>query len=204
MLKVDLCKKYDGRSIEVNFKLYKGEILVIMGENGTGKSTILNMISGIIEPDDGEIKYCDEIIFSKNKEINKKPNLRKIGYITQENILFSHLNIYKNIVIGLENFQNNFELSKYIDEYNLKDLLNKYPNEISGGQRQRVSIVRSLIRKPDIILMDEAFSAIDEKTKICLRNKTKKLVKENDIPLIFVTHDIEEAKFMSNYILKIN
>lgn len=204
MLKVNLYKKYDKRNIEVNFKLCKGEVLVIMGENGTGKSTILNMISGIIEPDDGEIKYCDEIIFSKNKEINKKTNLRKIGYITQENILFSHLSIYENIVIGLENFQNNFELSKYIDEYKLKDLLNKYPNEISGGQRQRVSIVRSLIRKPNIILMDEAFSAIDEKTKICLRNKTKKLVKENNIPLIFVTHDIEEAKFMSDYILKIN
>lgn len=204
MLKVNLYKKYDKRNIEVNFKLCKGEVLVIMGENGTGKSTILNMISGIIEPDHGEIKYCDEIIFSKNKEINKKTNLRKIGYITQENILFSHLSIYENIVIGLENFQNNFELSKYIDEYKLKDLLNKYPNEISGGQRQRVSIVRSLIRKPNIILMDEAFSAIDEKTKICLRNKTKKLVKENNIPLIFVTHDIEEAKFMSDYILKIN
>jgi molybdate transport system ATP-binding protein len=204
MLKVDLCKKYDVRNIEINFKLCKGEILVIMGENGTGKSTILNMISGIIEPDDGEIKYCNEIIFSKKQEINKKTNLRKIGYITQENVLFSHLNIYENIVIGLENSQNNFELTKYIDEYNLKDLLMKYPNEISGGQRQRVSIVRSLIRKPDIILMDEAFSAIDEKTKICLRNKTKKLVKENNIPLIFVTHDIKEAKFMSDYILKIN
>jgi len=87
---------------------------------------------------------------------------------------------------------------------NLDKILNKYPEEISGGQKQRVAIVRALIRNPKIILMDEAFSAIDEHTKKCLREKTKELVNEKQVPLVFVTHDREEAEYMSKEIIYIN
>lgn len=204
MLKADIYKKFDDKKIRFNFNLKEGEILVIMGENGAGKSTVLNMISGLVKPDYGEIIYKKEIIFSSNKKINKKVNERKIGYIKQENILFSYLNIYENIVLGVEEKAKKKVIKKYLKEYNLENLLNKYPDEISGGQKQRISIVRCLIRDPNIILMDEAFSAIDEITKKCLRSKTKELVKNNNIPLIFVTHDIDEAKYMSSNILQIN
>src|SRR6056297_2143173 len=127
MLKADIYKKFDGKIIRVNFDLEEGEILVIMGENGVGKSTVLNMISGLVEPDDGEIIYKREIFFSSNKKINKKINERNIGYITQENILYNHLNIYENIILGVEVKFKNILLTKYLKEYNLGDLLNKYP-----------------------------------------------------------------------------
>jgi len=204
MLSVKLTKKYDKKTIKTNFKLSKGRILVLMGENGAGKSTILNMISGIVKPDIGEILFDGEVIYSSDKKTNTDVNLRKIGYITQKNCLFSHLNVMENITIGLKISKENVQLKKYIEEFNLDKILNKYPEEISGGQKQRVAIVRALIRNPKIILMDEAFSAIDEHTKKCLREKTKELVNEKQVPLVFVTHDREEAEYMSKEIIYIN
>ena len=204
MLSVDLIKKYDKKTIKTNFKLSKGRILVLMGENGAGKSTILNMISGIVKPDIGEILFDGEVIYSSDKKTNTDVNLRKIGYITQKNCLFSHLNVLENITIGLKISKEDVQLKKYLEEFNLDKILNKYPEEISGGQKQRVAIVRALIRNPKIILMDEAFSAIDEHTKKCLREKTKELVNEKQVPLVFVTHDREEAEYMSKEIIYIN
>ncbi|MDW7669926.1 MAG: ATP-binding cassette domain-containing protein [Bacillota bacterium] len=204
MLSVNLTKKYDNKVIKTNFNLSKGEILVLMGENGVGKSTILNMISGIVKPDIGEILFDGEVIYSSDKNTNKDVSYRKIGYITQKNCLFSHFNIIDNITIGLKISKEDEQLNRYLDEFSLNKMINKYPHEISGGQKQRVAIVRALIRNPKILLMDEAFSSIDEFTKRCLRQKTKDLVHEKNIPLIFVTHDSEEAKFMSSKILYLN
>jgi len=204
MLSVRLTKKYDKKIIKTNFKLSKGKILVLMGENGTGKSTILNMISGIVKPDNGEILFDGEVIYSSDKKTNKDVNLRKIGYVTQKNCLFNHLNVLENITIGLRKDEYDYSINKYLDEFNLNKILYKYPNEISGGQKQRVAIVRALIRDPKIILMDESFSAIDEYTKKCLRKKTKEFVTEKEVPLIFVTHDKEEAEFMSKEIIYLN
>jgi len=204
MLSVSLTKKFDNKIIKANFKISKGKILVLMGENGAGKSTILNMISGIVNPDDGEILFDGEVIYSSNERKNKEVSMRKIGYITQKNCLFSHLNVMENITIGLKKSQYAGTLNKYLDEFNLNKILYKYPNEISGGQKQRVAIVRALIREPKIILMDEAFSAIDDYTKKCLRKKTKELVTEKEVPLIFVTHDKEEAEYMSEEIIYLN
>jgi ABC-type Fe3+/spermidine/putrescine transport system ATPase subunit len=204
MLSVNLTKKFDSKIIKANFRLPKGKILVLMGENGAGKSTILNMISGIVNPDDGEIVFEGEVIYSSNIKKNKEVNMRKIGYITQKNCLFSHLNVLENINIGLKKSEYSGNLNKYIDDFNLSQILDKYPSEISGGQKQRVAIVRALIREPKIILMDEAFSAIDDYTKKCLRKKTKELVTEKEVPLIFVTHDKEEAEFMSEEIMYLN
>ena len=174
---------------DLSFSVEKGKIYALLGPSGCGKSTILNLIAGVINPSDGEII---------------KPN--NIGYMFQKDNLFEWLNILDNVVIGLKiKKQLTLEMIDFAKEllikYGLGEFIYNYPHELSGGMRQRVALIRAIIVKPELLLLDEPFTALDAQTRIEVSNDIYKIIKELGITTILVTHDVSEAISLSDNIL---
>ena len=173
----------------VSFDFKDENITTIIGPSGCGKSTILNLIAGLIKPTRGTI------IKTTN-----------IGYMFQKDNLFEWLNILDNVLIGLKiqkkMTEENIKYAKdLLIKYGLKEFISSYPNELSGGMRQRVSLIRALVTKPKLLLLDEPFSALDSQTRIIVSNDIYKIIKELKIQTILVTHDISEAISLSDQII---
>lgn len=168
----------------INFSLNEGEILTILGPSGSGKSTILNILTKLLEPTSGEV--------------NIKGN---IGYMFQRDHLLEWRNIMDNITIGLEiqhqkTPQSISKIENLLKTYGLWDFRNMYPKELSGGMRQRVALIRTLAVNPDILLLDEPFSALDYQTRILVSDDIYKIIKNENKSTILVTHDISEAIYI--------
>lgn len=199
-------KKQYGNEVVVdnlNLKINKGNFLCIVGTSGSGKTTILKMINGLVIPNEGEVVVEGKKIDMEN--INQLR--RKIGYVIQGNILFPHMTVYENIsyVLNIEKKQK-AEIDERVNEMlNLVQLpLNikyKYPNELSGGQQQRVGIARAYANKPDILLMDEPFGAVDSITRCQLQRDLKEIHRKTNCTVVFITHDMYEAMKLSTHIL---
>lgn len=173
----------------INFSVKKGEIIAIVGPSGSGKSTLLNIISGLIKPTEGNIVVNGEI-----------------GYMFQHDHLFNWRTVWKNILIGLEIKKNctkddEERLKTLLSKYRLIDFINNYPQELSGGMRQRIALIRTLATKPNILLLDEPFSALDYQTRIDVSNDIYKIIKNEQVSAILVTHDISEAISMADKII---
>ncbi|MBN1055009.1 ABC transporter ATP-binding protein [Clostridium botulinum] len=193
-----ICKSYENKEILKNLNLCidKGEFLTIIGSSGCGKTTLLKLVNGLIMPDKGRVLVYGEDI----SKISKIELRRKIGYVIQEVGLFPHMNVRKNIsyvldLINKDNKRSIQERTEYlIKSVGLsKEILNSYPGELSGGQRQRIGIARALAAKPNIVLMDEPFGAVDEITRKLLQEEILRIYNEFNVTIIFITHDIREA-----------
>ncbi len=182
----------------LTFSIEKGQLISFVGESGSGKSTFLKCLSGLENINSGKVILNNKIINDKNLFV--KPQRRKIGYVFQDYPLFPHLNIRENICFNLEKrYFKNFE--DIVKLTNLKQLLERYPHEISGGEQQRVSIARSIIREPDLLLLDEPFSNLDANIKYSIRDEICKIIKKTNTTTILVTHDINDALNISDKIL---
>lgn len=199
----NVSKKYQGKEGEVlaihniNFEIEQGEFVSIIGPSGCGKSTLLSIISGLEEKTTGEI-YIEK---EKVEGISEK-----IGYMLQKDCLLEWKNILNNILFGLEIKKNlnkeNIEYAKtLLKKYDLYEFKNKYPSELSGGMRQRASLIRTLATKPKILLLDEAFSALDYQTRIMVTNDIYNILRKENITVLMVTHDISEAISMSDRVI---
>ncbi len=196
ILKVkNLSKKYQNQEGEilalqnVNFRVNKGEFVSIIGPSGCGKSTLLSIIAGLENKTTGQI-YLD------GKEINGISS--EIGYMLQKDCLLEWRNILSNTMFGLEvkgikNKENQEYVENLLKKYNLYDFKDKYPSELSGGMRQRVALIRTLAIRPKVLLLDEAFSALDYQTRIMVTNDIYQILRKENITAIIVTHDISEA-----------
>ena len=193
-------KKYQNKADEiqalknVNFRIKEGEFVSIIGPSGCGKSTLLSIIAGLEEKTEGEIYIEGE----KCNGISPK-----IGYMLQRDCLLEWRNILSNTLFGLEiKGKENIEYVKeLLKKYNLYDFKNKYPSELSGGMRQRVALIRTLAVKPKILLLDEAFSALDYQTRIMVTEDIYSILRKEKITALIVTHDISEAISMSDRVL---
>ena len=199
----NISKKYQGKEGEVlaienvNFRIKEGEFVSIIGPSGCGKSTLLSIISGL------ETKTNGEIYIEGEKVEGISP---KIGYMLQKDCLLDWRTIWSNTIYGLEiKGKVNEENKKYVEEllkkYNLYEFRNKYPSELSGGMRQRVALIRTLAIKPKILLLDEAFSALDYQTRIMVTNDIYNILRKEKITTLMVTHDISEAISMADRVL---
>jgi NitT/TauT family transport system ATP-binding protein len=174
---------------DINLDIYDGEILGIVGPSGCGKSTLLSIIAGLIKPAKGNVLV-------KGKDVENP--LENIGYMFQKDQLFDWRNILNNTVIGLEiqgklNNETLNEAKVLLDNYGLGDFLFSYPYQLSGGMRQRVALARTMILKPDILLLDEPFSALDYQTRLAISDEVGIILREKQKTAILVTHDIAEA-----------
>jgi iron(III) transport system ATP-binding protein len=177
----------------------KGEIVCLLGPSGVGKTTILRTIAGLQNLKSGEIKLKDKIISSE--KFNLEPEKRNIAMCFQDNSLFPHFNVLENINIGSKRKNGskfNYSDNDLIKILHLEDIKNKYPHQISAGEAQRVSLARSLLSKPDLLLLDEPFANIDATLKEELQKKIKDILKEFDITTLIVTHDSFEAFFLGD------
>lgn len=180
----------------------KGEIISILGESGSGKSTILRLISGLEVPNGGMIKINGKTIVDDKTFV--LPERRGIGMVFQDYALFPHMTIEQNIKFGLKNIthqQKNKRLEEVLELVNLKDYNNRYPHELSGGQQQRVALARALAPKPDLLLLDEPFSNLDAHLQCKIREELKQIINQTKITSIFVTHDQEDAKNIADRVV---
>lgn len=198
MLKCNIEKKLNHFVLNAEF-IVENQILCIMGESGSGKTSILNSIAGLLTPDKGEIILDDNILFSDI--INLKPQERNIGYVFQDYALFPNMSVKNNIFFM--NPDKNYTNS-LIEKLGIEYLLGNFPNTLSGGEKQKVSIVRALANKPRLLLMDEPFSSIDEKFKNKFYEELIEIKKSLDIPIIMVTHNRHEAEILSDRLIFID
>ena len=185
--------------VDLNLKIENpGEIVCLLGPSGVGKTTILRSIAGLQKLPKGEIFLDNKLISSPSVHI--EPENRNIALSFQDNSLFPHYNVIDNINFGSKrnNKKNRFNSKELIDILHLNNLENKFPHQISAGEAQRVSLARSLISNPDLLLIDEPFSNIDQSLKGELQSNIKKLLKKFKITTIMVTHDSYEAFYMSD------
>jgi len=196
MLEVSIKHAMGNFNLDVSFSTDKG-VLGLLGSSGCGKSMTLKSIAGFYEPDSGEIKLNGEVLYSSHQKINLAPRKRKIGYVFQNYALFPHMTVYKNIEYGIKGLKKNERHQKVtamILRMQLNGLTNHYPSQLSGGQQQRTALARTLITEPDLLLLDEPFSALDAHVKQLLEIELIELIKKSfNGTVLLVTHNIEEA-----------
>ena len=182
---------------EFSLSLDKSQCLALLGQSGSGKSTILHLAAGFLKPSSGSIILDNQVCLDKNTCLN--PEQRNIAIVFQEHCLFPHLSVKKNIEFGYK--KHNLSVSDYMDLIELSHKKDALPGELSGGQQQRVSLVRALASNPKILLLDEPFSALDEDLRLSLRTEVKKIINNLKISSIIVTHSKEEASSFSDKII---
>ena len=178
----------------LDFKIEKNEVGLVAGASGIGKSTLLNILSGLKNPDKGSIKCNDKIFNSEN--IFVEPEKRNMGYVFQDFALFPHINAEKNIKYALSKDLIDF-YNEVVDSLGLYDCIKKMPHELSGGQKQRVAIARSMLMKPSALLMDEPFSNLDSENVVSAQKLISNFIKDMQIPCILVTHDTNQLEFLN-------
>lgn len=181
----------------INFDVSDGEFLSIIGPSGCGKSTLLNILCCIIEPSSGNILFKGDDIYK---------NLDKLGYMFQRDHLFEWDTVWDNVTLGLRikkkfTKENAERATALLEEYDLLKFKNHYPKELSGGMRQRVALIRTLALNPEVLLLDEPFSALDYQTRLNVSDDISAIIRNEKKTAIMVTHDIGEAISLSDRIL---
>ncbi|MBX9137434.1 MULTISPECIES: ATP-binding cassette domain-containing protein [unclassified Clostridium] len=192
---IDIKKGLSSFNLDVSMKS-KGGIIGFLGASGSGKSMTLKCIAGLEKADKGKIIINDKVLFDSENKINIKTKDRKVGFLFQNYALFPHMTIKNNIEIGLDKTskdEKNKLSANYIKKFGLEGLENRYPWQLSGGQQQRVALARALITSPDILLLDEPFSALDNHLRANMERELVEILKDYDGTVVFVTHDIAEA-----------
>ncbi|MBZ4653107.1 MAG: spermidine/putrescine transporter ATP-binding protein [Peptococcaceae bacterium] len=182
---------------DLNLQVYEGEFVSIIGPSGCGKSTLLSLIAGLLTPSNGAVLVKGEVVSGPN------PN---VGYMPQRDQLFPWRNILNNVLIGLEvqhklNDETREKAKELLSTYGLGDFIHHYPNQLSGGMRQRAALIRTLAINPEILLLDESFSALDYQTRLAVSDEVRSIIYKEKKTSILVTHDIAEAISMSDRII---
>lgn len=194
----NICKSYNNVTIieNINFSLEKGETVSFLGKSGVGKTTLFNILAGFEQADKGKI-------FLQDKDITK--NKKNISYMTQKHLLIPYLNVLDNVCLSFKIKGVNKKIAyekaiPMLEKFGLEKHINKYPSELSGGMKQRVAFIRAYLKDSDLMLFDEPFSALDSITKESVYKWFKKMIKYEEKTTIFITHDINEAIYLSDKI----
>ena len=196
MLQVNLQKHLPQFFLHTAFDI-GAEILALFGASGACKTMTLNCIAGIVTPDRGAIRLHARAVFDDAARVNVPTRARRVGYVFQNYALFPHLTVRENIAFGLRDARD-ARIDEMIALVGLREFAARYPAQLSGGQQQRVALARALAPRPDVLLLDEPFSALDAPTRMLLRHELHDLQRQFQIPTIFVTHDLGEAYFLAD------
>ena len=201
-LLVSIQKKLGNFELDVSWEI-NDELAVLFGHSGAGKSLTLQMIAGLMGPDEGVIKFDDEVFFDKKTGTNISPQKRMLGYVFQDLALFPHMTVQENILYGGNGISRTVRLvraDEMMRRFRIGDLRERLPAQISGGQKQRVALARALMRRPRALLLDEPFSALDAAIRLDMVRLLKEVRQEFAIPVVMITHDLNEARVLADRI----
>ncbi|AIY42344.1 Molybdenum transport ATP-binding protein ModC [Collimonas arenae] len=184
--------------------------VVLYGPSGAGKSLTLRAIAGLLTPDEGVIRLKQNILFDSTAKICLPPQRRKVAYLFQDYALFPHLTVAQNVAFGLRSGSTNMRrpqehpaVQKWLTSFELSATANSYPHQLSGGQRQRVALARALVLEPDILLLDEPFSALDLSLREKMRYELSELQHRLNVPMMVITHDPADLALLGDEIFEI-
>lgn len=201
---IDICAKLNRKqfTLDVNHQ-FTAHVTGLFGPSGAGKSTLLGIFAGLIKPESGRIVINGECLFDSQTSINVPIHQRQIGLVFQENRLFPHYSVQDNLTYGLklQNKQQQFGVAQIVALLEIGNLLAQRPHELSGGEKQRVAIGRALLSSPRILLLDEPLASLDARLKAQILPFLKRITEEIHIPMIYVSHSMEEIQQMTSHIV---
>ncbi len=202
MISVDITKPLGNITVSASFSTENMGITVLFGVSGAGKSSIVNMIAGLLTPQSGHISINGKVLFDSGKNINLPPEKRNVGYVFQDSRLFPHMSVRKNMLYGAKNRKGSgkITLPQVSSLLGLEALLDRYPDKLSGGEKQRVAIARALLSDPDMLLMDEPMASLDAGRRDELIHYIARLPVLFNIPIIYVTHTMDEILRLADYV----
>ncbi|HET7745440.1 MAG TPA: ABC transporter ATP-binding protein [Gaiellaceae bacterium] len=180
------------RAFELELALAVESTVALVGPSGAGKTSVLRAIAGLVRPSSGRVALGDDVWFDAENGVSRPPEERRVGLVFQEYALFPHLSVRKNVA-----YAGGDRPDEYLERFRISHLADARPDELSGGERQRVALARALARNPDVLLLDEPFSALDAHTKSTVRAEVHELLGEFGLPTLIVTHDYEDASALA-------
>ncbi len=183
----------------LSIEILHGILLVVLGESGCGKTTLLKVIAGVITPETGTVWFDNQNI------THQPPQLRRVGYVPQAQILFPHLNVRDNIAFGInkmkkKKMENVLFIQNLAHLVQIEDFLDRFPSELSGGQKQRVALARAMAIEPNVLLLDEPLSSLDASARESMAFTIRKIQQETNTTIVYVTHNLEETRLISDQI----
>ncbi|MCZ8392699.1 ATP-binding cassette domain-containing protein [Achromobacter xylosoxidans] len=196
-------------SLDVAFSS-KAKRIALFGPSGAGKSLTLRAVAGLLRPDAGRIEVNGRVLFDAEARVSVAPQARRVAYLFQDYALFPHLTVAQNIAFGSRRGWLNpprravsAEARRWVDAFELGAIVGSYPHEISGGQKQRVALARALMLKPEILLLDEPFSALDSQLRGKMRLELNALQRHLDVPMLLITHDPADVEALADEIFEV-
>ncbi|MEI7998317.1 MAG: ATP-binding cassette domain-containing protein [Candidatus Omnitrophota bacterium] len=186
--------------LDINLSLGSGEFTSLFGASGAGKTTILRILAGLTNPDEGRIVVDEQVWFDSACKINIPPQRRSVGFVFQEYNLFPNMTLKENLQFALDSSQDISLIDEFLEIAGLIEVQNFKPSMLSGGQKQRAALMRALIRNPKILLLDEPFSALDLPMRWALQEEVLKIYERFKIPTLMVSHDVADVKRLSKRI----
>lgn len=202
-LEVNVQHKLEGFSLDVNWKA-GNELVVLFGYSGSGKSMTLDAMAGLLEPDNGRIQCGDRVFLDSARGFIMRAWKRRMGYVFQKGALFPHMTVRENIAYGISdpgNTEVTVRANETMQTFGVEHLAKRYPRDISGGQAQRVALARAIVGRPELLLLDEPFAALDAPVRLQMRELLLEIRRSYNIPIVMVTHDLEEALTLADRIM---
>ena len=199
-MSISIRKKLGSFELDVSWEI-NNELAVLFGHSGSGKSLTLQMIAGLIGPDQGVIRLDEMLFFDSASGKRLRPQARKLGYVFQDLALFPHMTVHQNVLYGGHGMSKPEGLDradKMLRRFRISELRDRLPAQISGGQKQRVALARALMRRPRALLLDEPFSALDAAIRLEMVRLLKEVRHEFAIPVVMITHDLHEARALAD------
>ncbi|MCQ9122484.1 molybdenum ABC transporter ATP-binding protein [Rodentibacter caecimuris] len=200
MLQINVKKQLGQLALQVNLSIPEQGVTAVFGLSGSGKTSLINLVAGLIQPDEGFIRLNDRTLVDIETQVNIAVHQRKIGYVFQDARLFPHYNVKGNLCYGMKNIQKE-DFDYIVELLGIRHLLKRYPLTLSGGEKQRVAIGRALLTDPEILLMDEPLSALDMPRKRELMQYLERLSQEINIPILYVTHSLDELLRLADLVV---
>jgi len=200
MFSAQLVFQRDDFSIDTTMELSAGCITALLGSSGSGKTTFMRLIAGLEAPSSGVIISNNRELYNSSTQCCVVPQQRKVGLMFQDYALFNHLTVAENISYGVEKNKQNLVVEQWLKQINLVEKSEEYPNNLSGGEKQRVALARTLACEPEVLLLDEPFSALDMMLRHELRREIQAVVQESNLPVLLATHDLDEARLIADYV----